>query len=445
MGRRVLFFPSFRGGGFGHVGRCLALAEALRDRGWEAAFVLDGPHAARVEAAGYPVLRPRLPPAPDRLTALLGKGARLLARWLRRLPPPPAYLVFSDLNFQVLRDGLVTPTRVRRRVGALLALVHRFRPHLLVGDTHLLTRLVGRRAGLPVVQIVKSVVHPAAPRLIWWQEPPAGLLSPDVRPVFNPLLEAWGLPPIRRAEELLDGDLLLVPSIPELDPLPPNLERTHYVGALVRRDPRAVAPAPWFEALSPRRPVVYVTVGGGADLVDGPPFFETVYDAVIGTAWQVVVASGRFDPRQLPSPPPSVRLERWVPGRAMIARADAVLFHGGYGTTMEVVAAGKPAVIVPFHTEQEANGRRLEAAGAARVLPYARPPYCPLEGRWPGGRYAMLMAPTPTLSPQEVHAALTAVLHEPSFRQAAARLQRALSGYGGPDRAAELVLSLTEL
>lgn len=68
-----------------------------------------------------------------------------------------------------------------------------------------------------------------------------------------------------------------------------------------------------------------------------------------------------------------------------------------------------------------------------------------MEGRWPGGRYAMLMAPTPTLSPQEVHAALTAVLHEPSFRQAAARLQRALSGYGGPDQAADLVLSLTEL
>jgi len=40
MARRALFFPSYRGGGLGHMGHCLALAEELARRGWEVAFVL---------------------------------------------------------------------------------------------------------------------------------------------------------------------------------------------------------------------------------------------------------------------------------------------------------------------------------------------------------------------------------------------------------------------
>jgi hypothetical protein len=58
----------------------------------------------------------------------------------------------------------------------------------------------------------------------------------------------------------------------------------------------------------------------------------------------------------------------WLPGAAMVARADVVLFHGGYGTMMETIRAGVPSVLLPFHTEQEGNGRRLEQNGAAQVL-----------------------------------------------------------------------------
>ncbi|MDY7042516.1 MAG: hypothetical protein SVX38_16815, partial [Chloroflexota bacterium] len=195
--RRAFFFPSYLGSGFGHVGRCLALADELLARGWEVAFALSGPHLARVRAAGYPVYEPRKPFRPRTETR---EG--------------PAFTIFSDMNYQLVRDGFRNSRVVRATVKEGLRFVDRFQPDVLIGDTWPLTSVMGRRAGLPVVQIIKSVVHPAQPGLIWWERLPPGLRSPDPRPVFNPVLRRWGLPEITRAEDLLGGDLLLVPSIP---------------------------------------------------------------------------------------------------------------------------------------------------------------------------------------------------------------------------------------
>jgi len=158
---------------------CLALAEELAHRGWEIAFALGGPHAGRVAAAGWTVFRPLPSSLPNRLR-----------RWLRaaigHFRPGPAYLFFSNLNFQVVRDGFHTPQAVRQEVEWELDVVNRFRPHVLIGDVWLLTSIVGRLAGLPVVQIVRAAAHPVCPQLIWWRAlPPPGSLAghrPDLQP-----------------------------------------------------------------------------------------------------------------------------------------------------------------------------------------------------------------------------------------------------------------------
>jgi UDP:flavonoid glycosyltransferase YjiC (YdhE family) len=423
----ALFFPSYLGSGFGHVSRCLALAEELHNRGWHTHFALAGAHADRVRRAGHAVHEPRRPFRPKAETSA-----------------GPAFTLFSDMNFQLARDRFLSPRIVRASVRETQRLLKRVRPDVLVGDTWPLTSIVGRLAGLPVAQIVKSVVHPAAPRLIWWQEPPPGLVSPDPRPVFNPALRRYGLPEIRRAEDLLVGDLLLVPGIPELDPLPEDVDgRTHYVGALTMTHAAAAVPPPWFDDLAPNRPLVYVTIGGGAGPVGGRDFFAAVGEALAGADWQGVVSTGaKFSPSELPPPPPNVRLEAWLPGPAVIARADVVLFHGGYGTTMETVRYGTPGVVLPFHSEQEANGRRLEASGAARVLLPSREPFRPAPGRWRGGSFVVLVQLRSDLTAGMLRQALASVLEDASYRQNARRLSQELAGYGGPGRAADLIENL---
>ena len=437
MMNKALFFPSFRGGGFGHIGRCLGLAQELKQRGWQTAFALDGQHAARVEATGQSVLRLRRP-----LSATIIKRLIKLVR-RHRSSPPPAFTLFSDMNFQIARDGFYSAQIVRQDVERELELVRRFKPDVLIGDTWPLTSIVGRRAGLPVVQIIKSVVHPACPRLIWWDEPPSGLTSPDIQPVFNPALAEWGIPPIQRAEDLLSGDLLLVPSIPELDPLPQGLSSTHYVGPLTRTDPRSIESPDWFDELDPEHPLVYVTIGGGADPVGGVRLFQVLYQALGDLPLQVVAStSAKLKPADLPSPPANFVLKNWVPGLAMIARSDVVVFHGGYGTMMETIHCGAPSVIVPFHSEQQANGQRLEASGAGIVIPHSTGPYQAIQHPWPAGPFAILVAPQPTLAPHQLRRAVERILSEEQFRLSTSRLKRQLADYKGPALAANLVQNL---
>jgi UDP:flavonoid glycosyltransferase YjiC (YdhE family) len=423
----ALFFPSYLGSGFGHVSRCLALADELKTHGWRTPFALAGVHAEKVRRAGQRVFELRYPFRP-KMEADAG----------------PAYTVFSDMNYQLVRDRFHSPRIVRACVREAQNLLKRVQPDVLVGDTWPLTYILGRLAGLPVVQIIKSVVHPAAPRLIWWQDPPAGLVSPDPRPVFNPVLRRYGLPEIRRAEDLLVGDLLLVPSIPELDPLPLGLPKTHYVGALTRLSPPKSLPS-WLVELDSSRPLIYVTIGGGAGPVGSRWFFQIVSEALTPMDLQAIVSTSRkFPVSSLPTPPSNVVFRDWVPGPAVIARAAVVVFHGGYGTTMETVRHGVPSVVLPFHSEQEANGRRLEASGVARVLLPSREPFQVVPSRWKGGEFTTLVRLRSDLEPSMLREAIASVLTEDDYRQNACRLNRALDGYGGPSQAADLLENLVQ-
>ncbi len=423
---KVLFLPSYLGGGFGHIGRCLALAATLKDRGWDTAFALAGHHTAHVIQTGhrvYPLRRPYQPrPEADQ---------------------GPAFTIFSDMNYQLVRDGLWHRLIIRACVAEQLRVIRRFQPQVLIADTWPLAGVLAYLTGLPLVQVIKSVVHPASPNLIWWQTPPSELVSPNPEPVFNPLLKSWGLPPIKRAEDLLTGDLYLVPSLPDLDPLPPNLPDTHYVGPLTRpRDDAEVVPG-WLDEFDPARPLVYVTIGGGAGPVGGPRFYKMLIEALGDTNLQVIAStSAKLSPAALPTPPPNIRLEPWVPGPAVIARSDLVVFHGGYGTTMELVQAGKPGLIIPFHSEQESNARRLEAAGMARVLLPSQVEASPVWHRWPGGRFCTLVRSKSDLTPASLRAEVLEMLAAETYRARAKHLQAAIRHYRGPSQAVDLVEGL---
>jgi UDP:flavonoid glycosyltransferase YjiC (YdhE family) len=356
--------------------------------------------------------------------------------------PGVAYLFFSDLNFQAVRDGFDAVEAVRREVEWELDLVERFRPDVLVGDAWLLTHIVGRLAGLPVAQIIRSAAHPACPQLVWWRALPSAIRSPDIAPVFSPALLQWGLPSIRRAEDLLDGDLLIIPSIPELDPVPADAERTHYVGPLVRSCTADKNLPDWLAALQGARPIVYVTVGGGSNAVRRMnllPFWESAF---AGTDWEIIVSTGG---RPVPGRwrrRGTLRVFPWVPGAAMVARADGVVFHGGYGTMMETVRAGVPSVVVPFHSEQESNGRRLQQSGAAKVLSPSDADLEPLKGQWGGGEFTALACRHMPFRPNQIRESVSAILDDGAFRASAVNLRSSQAAFGGVTAAADLLAGL---
>jgi UDP:flavonoid glycosyltransferase YjiC (YdhE family) len=424
---KALFFPNYLGGGFGHTGRCLALAEAWESRGFQAAFAIGGVHAHRVAEAGYacyPLHFPRL-----------GKPSQF----------SPAYVYLTGMNYQIVRDGFDHPLKVDITLWEARQIIEREHPDVLVGDGWPLTHLLGRQMGLPVVQLVKSVANPRPAKLTWWEADPEGLIPPDPGPVFDPARKRMGLPALGCAEELLDGDLMLIPGIPALDPMPNPPANMAYVGSITRRSAQK-APA-WFDQLNANRPLVYITVGGAAGGAGSSEFYQLVRQAFEPTDFQVVVSTGGKALPANPASEPKIRWETWVPTAAILPRCAAIVFHGGY-TRMEVVESGTPSVVIPFHSEQEYFGRQMADAGASILLPYSEAPYTRFEARWRGGKwlkvspFSIHVRLKPTLQADALRAAVTNAVTNPMLRSQAQELKAELNAYGGCEQAVGLIQKL---
>jgi UDP:flavonoid glycosyltransferase YjiC (YdhE family) len=420
--RRILFFPSYMGGGHGHIHRCLTLATELARRQWIVGMVLAGRHADTVRRAGYRTLEPRFPKRPG-----------------RPQPGSPAYTCFNDGNGQVLRDGFLSPVWLCLAAAEALYFIRRFRPDVLVGDYSLLVGILGRHTGIPVVQIIQSIAYPGSPGIIWWQKPPDGMKSPAIGRVFSSLLRTWKLDAVDRTEDLLVGDLFLVPSIPALDPVPDSLGNVHYVGPFLYREPGGVD---FSEQEHLRSPLVFITLGGSTSSSQVRTAFQVMDQGLGHGPWSVVfTTSQRYVRTTLQSTAPNIYSYDWVPGSTLVARSDLVVFHGGHTTMMEVVHAGVPSVVLPRQSEQEANGRRLAASGAAMVL---SPTDCPesmhlMRHEWKYGESATWIQPVSQLTPESLRQAVAHVLSNTSFKQSAMSLRAAVAQYGGARAAAELI------
>jgi predicted glycosyltransferase len=131
--------------------------------------------------------------------------------------------------------------------------------------------------------------------------------------------------------------------------------RLTYTGYVCADPPRRVSPngsGPWQGG---RTPKVLVVAGGGADAY---PMFSAVLDAAdavhASTGAQFLMVTGPFMPddhvrtlRRRAARLPMVELRRKFHGRNKIARADLVVSMAGYNTTVEVLAAGTPALLIP--------------------------------------------------------------------------------------------------
>jgi UDP:flavonoid glycosyltransferase YjiC (YdhE family) len=88
-----------------------------------------------------------------------------------------------------------------------------------------------------------------------------------------------------------------------------------------------------------------------------------------------------------------------VPQSLLYPRCALVVCHGGSGTVLGALAHGLPLVLTPINADQPENAERCAAAGAARVIEPA------------------------DLSPAAVRESVRAVLGDPAYKQAAARVQ----------------------
>jgi UDP:flavonoid glycosyltransferase YjiC (YdhE family) len=180
-----------------------------------------------------------------------------------------------------------------------------------------------------------------------------------------PLWEAAGLVADPHAGAYLDG---------YLDPCPPSMRLGDpppaRVVQLIRPEiaGNSSDPLPPDIAALDSRPVLYVSLGT-VPLFNQPATFHVLLDVVAAEDLDVVVTVGpNNDPASLSTLPANVHVHRWLPLRPLLDICNAVVCHGGSGTTLAALNAGLPLVLVPQGADQFENALACEKARTARVL-----------------------------------------------------------------------------
>lgn len=171
-----------------------------------------------------------------------------------------------------------------------------------------------------------------------------------------------GLPALGRYEELV----LTAPLVVQFSAEPFEYPRTwpenvRLVGPAIWEPP---APDPeWLAA--EERPILLVTAS--TEFQDDAALITTTLEAFADQPFAVVATCAAHDPGEF-DVPPNARVEQFIPHGPILARATAVISHGGMGTTQKALAAGVPVCAVPFMRDQFEVARRLEHCGAGTRL-----------------------------------------------------------------------------
>ncbi|MCZ7357551.1 MAG: UDP-N-acetylglucosamine--N-acetylmuramyl-(pentapeptide) pyrophosphoryl-undecaprenol N-acetylglucosamine transferase [Candidatus Methanoperedens sp.] len=102
--------------------------------------------------------------------------------------------------------------------------------------------------------------------------------------------------------------------------------------------------------------------------------------------------------------------------------AEIIITQAGHSTAMEILALGKPALIIPDkgQIEQESNARRMKELGVAETLDYA------------------------SLDPESLYEKIDILLNDPGFKTRAKEYSELAKKMNGPQKATDLILELSE-
>lgn len=336
------------GGFLAHVTRSFEVGRALRHCfGHRVVFCCDGPYTHIPRDAGFEVV--------------------------------PVFTVDRDITMDVARKG--TPPSLSwwknvcdQSVASDLQALEQIKPDAVVADMRWSMSTSARAFGVPYVAIANACWTDRFAQQI---EVPEGhitskflgkWLAKAAFPMIEQLLmkygamgykevrRKYGMGPLRSMWEAVEGDITLMPDLPEFMPVVRDTSPTfRYIGPLLW-DANIGLPS-WFSKLQPGRPTIYFTMGSTGDT----KFFEEAVRVFGNTEFQVLITTGGL--AEIPNPPSNVFIAKYAPGDALMAVSDVVVSHGGNGTVYQALSCGVPVIGFPTMFDQEINMRQVDALG----------------------------------------------------------------------------------
>lgn len=390
----------------GHQNPMQALASALVRRGHRVTFLHAGLPAGTAESVSpaeprngiaHRVVEPNTVPA-GTLSLYPLKAVRMMAREAMATTAP-----FARAMTEIGADGALVDQL--SPAGALAAMQAGI-PHVSVANALLINR------DPMVPPPFTDWRFDATPRGLrrnrggWWVHD--ALMRPLDRAVAR-AAQVAGVSRVAGLEDTLSRGAQIAQTVAALDfPRSRRDDAVHHAGPL--RDDKETAA---FEPPRYDTPLVFASLG----TLQGhrASVFRRIAAACARLGIRLLVAhGGRLPSGAADGWPGSPDVRDFVPQRAVLGHAAAVITHGGMNTVMDALAAGLPPIVVPFAFEQAAIGARLVHAGAGQVIPPRR------------------------LTIARMEAALIAAMSDLGLRAAAKRLQAEIAAAGGAPRAAAI-------
>jgi zeaxanthin glucosyltransferase len=234
-----------------------------------------------------------------------------------------------------------------------------------------------------------------------------------IRRVLDKYRRHLDLEPVREIVECY-------PALAQISQLPHCLDfrRTsfpdnfHYTGPFAKEAAGPEIDFPWDQLDG--RSIIYASLGTTRNVQ--PAIFRLIAEGCKDLGHQLVISlGGRFDPEMFADLPGNPVVTRYAPQIDLLKLAKIVITHGGFNTVFETLLEGKPMVAIPLAHDQPAVAARLARLGIAEVLPVMR------------------------LSANRIRTAVTTLLYDPSYRDAALKIQTTLQSLHGLDRAAAVI------
>ncbi len=322
------------GRNLGHVMRCLSVVtEAAKQPDIEAMIAL-----------------------PQRWRETVGRiGARLLS-YPEELTAMPAWE-----NWQQL-------AHLRRSLQADLELLQQAQPDVVLHDIRPTMLLACQLLDIPCIAIGKCHQYPG---FLFPGEKLAEPVWRNTTEVTNQLLGEYGLPPVKEdLRELLYRRPIIIPSVPEFDPVPAD-----QVSAGVAAQLWYTGPLLWSEGVHSDLPLFQGTEVPPVIFVYGVISRQHDLDALVATFRETpfhLLVTGAPPEVRVPTRAERVSLYPLVDVTTVLPRCTAAITHSAHGSCLATLSAGLPVAALsgPYQEyERTHNGRLLEKMGVGRRLP----------------------------------------------------------------------------
>ncbi len=339
----------------GHLNPMMGVAQWLRRDGHTVGWLCLPEPSPQLADAGVEILTAHLPPAPVGGPELVTGGAELAA------------LVRDELALRAWIRTLLLDL-VPGQLDPVRQIMRAFRPDVVALD--------GMQYAAVIAAHLESIPYAGVSSALTLLEP-ATVKSALMRNVRSLALDRarlfadYGMAPVFRTCEALSPWLNTIFTTRALvgddADVPPA---TLLVGPSLPPEPRGDEPE--FEAVWARvdtsRPLVYVSFG--SQISWQPVAFARIAEAAAPLGVQLLIACGELagDAAFVAALAGDPIVVAYAPQRDVLARAAAMITHGGANSVMEAMSAGVPVMISPVCNDQPVQAHYVTRAGAGVAI-----------------------------------------------------------------------------